>query len=113
MLDNVKKLEWLRYEVDPEWKRFCSFGPDDIAGPFEKLGIIRKRVIPDFAVVSQSTIDALNAAAWNGCIDPGKGESFSAISLISSPLVPQGGAYLVNMKPFLFNPLNHVEFGDT
>lgn len=43
----IKRMEWLTYEVDPEWSRFCSFGPEDIGGPWEKLGVIRKKPIFD------------------------------------------------------------------
>lgn len=32
------------YEIDPSWRGFCEFSHKDIGGPFEQLGVIRKRV---------------------------------------------------------------------
>lgn len=49
--DMIKAMrEWFlfstQYEVDPSWRGFCEFGYGDIGGPFEQLGIIRKREKP-------------------------------------------------------------------
>lgn len=41
--ESVREMDWLNYEVDPEWSRFMEFGPDDIGGVWETLGVIRKR----------------------------------------------------------------------
>lgn len=41
-VDEMMRLEWLKYQVDPAWQKFCEFTYKDIGGPFEKLGIIRK-----------------------------------------------------------------------
>lgn len=54
-----RQAEWLNYEVDPEWSRFCSFGPDDIGGPFEKLGVIRRKPRIDVLHVSQDVLDRM------------------------------------------------------
>ena len=43
LLTAMKKMDWFNYEVDPAWRGFCEFGPEDIGGVWEKLGVIRKR----------------------------------------------------------------------
>jgi hypothetical protein len=35
---SMREMEWLSYEVDPSWSRFCSFGPEDIGSVWEKIG---------------------------------------------------------------------------
>lgn len=55
-----KQLDWLQYEVDPKWARFCSFGPDDIGGVWEKLGVIRKRPPIAMLLVEKQIMDQLN-----------------------------------------------------
>lgn len=50
----------MNYEVDPEWARFCKFGPDDVGGCWEKLGIIRKRPPrPTHCIVPQAMFEQL------------------------------------------------------
>lgn len=77
MLSALKRAEWLQYEVDPEWVGFCEFGPGDIGGPFESLGVIRKR--PQLAAVylDPSSISALK-----------KVFSDSADSVMGVPIIP-------------------------
>lgn len=117
MVDSVKKLDWLNYEVDPEWKRFCSFGPDDIGGPFETLGIIRKRRVPDHLVINPESLkrveQQLNAQLLG--FDPGKGRDFAGISVIPNPLLPPDRAYMINPDPkhLIFDPLRQIKLGDT
>ena len=53
--ESVREMDWLNYEVDPEWLRFMEFGPDDIGGVWETLGVIRKRQPP--AYVSSCVAD--------------------------------------------------------
>lgn len=57
----VRKVMFdMQYEVDPEWARFCKFGPDDIGGCWEKLGIIRKRrPRPTHVFMPESTLREL------------------------------------------------------
>jgi len=54
-----REAEWLEYEVDPAWSRFCSFGPDDIGGPWEKLGVIRRKPRINELRVSQDIMDRM------------------------------------------------------
>lgn len=61
------------YEVDPSWRGFCEFGHKDIGGPFEQLGVIRKRVRGDELLPYQMhvfkpmmyRVDDLSAGWWN------------------------------------------------
>lgn len=53
MRKNILKLRWLEYEVDPEWSRFCEFSEKDIGGPWEQLGVIRRRPRPDKVFVNK------------------------------------------------------------
>ena len=41
--NTMRQMQWIEYEIDPEWGRFCSFGPDDIGTVWEDIGVIRKR----------------------------------------------------------------------
>lgn len=78
----VKKAKWLLYEVDPEWKSFCEFGPEDIGGPFEKLGIIRKRKVPAVLFLEpkvRGMIRSLEQAASDALL------SISGIPVVESP----------------------------
>ena len=54
-----RQSEWLNYEVDPEWSRFCSFGPDDIGGPWEKLGVIRRKPRVDVLHLSPDVFERM------------------------------------------------------
>lgn len=60
LVDSIKAMEWLRYEVAPEWDRFCSFGPEDIGSVWEKIGAIRKRPQYSMALISQEMAAKLN-----------------------------------------------------
>lgn len=118
MLSSIKKLDWLNYEVDPAWKRFCSFGPEDIGGPWEQLGIIRRKRQPGTMLIAQQEmIETLNNIAWDACIgfDRGIGGYFSAMSVISSPIVPPGKAYMISVpiavNPEFYNPARGICFG--
>jgi 3-methyladenine DNA glycosylase Tag len=119
MVKAIRKLEWFGYEVDPEWARFCEFSADDIGGPFEKLGIIRKRPRYDAVVMNQRAYDAMSKAAENICLygfDPGKGDSFSAMNVVASDLMPPDSAYLVDLRPYMFavqSPFSGIKFGET
>ena len=108
MLNSVKKLDWLNYEVDPEWKRFCSFGPDDIGGPFEKLCIIRKRHIPSHLVINPESLKRVQEKLNDRVLsfDPGKGYDFTGISVITNPMLPHDQAYIINPDPMhlFFSP---------
>lgn len=105
MVTALMKLEWLYYEVDPEWKRFCSFGPEDMGGPFEKLGIIRKRPRLDTVVMNavQKMNDKMNELMFQQIMGHPPGEYPAAlpigINIIESPLVPPGQAYKINVPP--------------
>lgn len=60
ILDAAKRMEWLAYEVAPEWQKFCEFGPEDIGGVWEKIGAIRKRPVYSHLVVSNQALEAIN-----------------------------------------------------
>lgn len=60
IVDSMKDILWLEYEVDPEWKRFCSFGPEDIGSVWEAIGAIRKRPRYSMAVVGELLAGKLN-----------------------------------------------------
>ena len=70
MRESIKRLEWLRYEVDPEWARFCSFGPEDIGGPWEKLGIIRKRPTFNMIALEKLAIEAIESKFAKDLLEP-------------------------------------------
>lgn len=97
-----RDMDWLSYEVDPEWKAFCEFGPEDIGGPFEKLGIIRKKQRPTMLALSQETlarVDALNRESFTG-------KPSTAATLMGIPVMelPSGsGDYAVNLAPYTFS----------
>lgn len=62
-----KRLDFIfDYEIDPAWRRFCTFTHEDIGGPFEQLGIIRKRAKPpiSFEPIAYS-VDDLPYGWWN------------------------------------------------
>jgi hypothetical protein len=90
---SVQRLEWLKYEVDPAWAKFCDFGPDDLGGVWEKLGVIRKR--PELTGTlymnprdADQLIESIRLEP-PPCYDPG-------IQLQRSPLIPPGTAYVFN-----------------
>lgn len=58
----ISRMVWPQYEVDPSWSGFCQFGPEDIGGVWEQLGVIRKK--PQIAAVyaSQETLDSIRSA---------------------------------------------------
>lgn len=56
----MREMEWLSYEVAPEWSKFCSFGPDDIGSVWEDIGAIRKRPKFNMLAVSDSMMKELN-----------------------------------------------------
>jgi len=67
----MREMEWLSYEVSPEWSRFCSFGPNDIGSVWEKIGAIRKRPRYDAIMIGDKMLKALNdqlgRQVLNGC----------------------------------------------
>lgn len=120
MFKAIRDAEWLQYEVDPDWQNFCEFGPDDIGGPFEKLGVIRKRRIPTHLMLSAEAMKELNEAMERQAFNPwGNGmsefvaDSMRGLGVIESPVVPNGKAYMFSP---LVMPLDYrrvVGFGDT
>lgn len=58
--DHIRELEWLEYEIAPEWQRFCEFGPQDIGTIWEDIGAIRRRPRPKIAIVSAMMAEQLN-----------------------------------------------------
>ena len=94
---NIKRLEWFGYEVDPEWAQFCEFGPDDIGGPFEKLGIIRKRPRYDTVIAHQRVIDKMNELAWQQCMGHKPGSMPDGMKVVASDLIPPDRAYLIKV----------------
>lgn len=60
MRKSMREMEWLNYEVDPFWSRFCLFGPEDIGSVWEKIGVIRKRPRFDAIMIGEKMLKALN-----------------------------------------------------
>lgn len=57
---SMREMEWMNYEVDPSWSRFCSFGPEDIGSVWEKIGVIRKRPRFDAIMIGDRMLKELN-----------------------------------------------------
>ena len=95
MKKTMREMEWLSYEVDPEWSKFCSFGPDDIGSVWEKIGAIRKRPKFDTLIVSESMKERLNRLMKGSVLSHG-------IQVVSS-------AYLGDEKIMAFNTANPPE----
>ena len=93
-----KQLDWLQYEVDPKWARFCSFGPDDIGGVWEKLGVIRKRPPIAMLLVEKQIMNQLNNDFMKTVFDP---IHIGGIPIVESP----AGNFIVS-KPPDFGPIN-------
>jgi hypothetical protein len=68
LTDSVRQLEWLRYEVAPEWQRFCSFGPEDIGSVWEQIGAIRKRPRMATVMLPEAMIASMNRAIERECL---------------------------------------------
>ena len=60
MRKSMREMEWINYEVSPEWSRFCSFGPEDIGSVWEQIGAIRKRPRFDAIMIGERMLKALN-----------------------------------------------------
>ena len=100
LLDSMRELEWLKYEVAPEWRRFCSFGPEDIGSVWETIGAIRKRPQYSMAVMSQKMLDAINSKIERDVLFGGA-ENYSMMSGIRievSPFLSGNTGYLVADK---------------
>lgn len=71
IIDTKLKMDWLEYEVDPEWASFCSFNHRDIGSVWEDLGVIRKRPISVLEIIRQQMIqrwdERINKAFLFGC----------------------------------------------
>lgn len=83
----IKKLEWLNYEVAPEWSKFCSFGPEDIGSVWEDIGAIRKR--PKYmCVVNDAMVEKMNRRVENQILgfSPMFTDSLYGIPVVKSPL---------------------------
>ena len=108
MRKQMRELEWLRYEVDPSWARFCSFGPEDIGSVWEKIGAIRKRPRFDAIMIGDSMLKALNkqieADFFNGSFAPSYGSCVAEVDaklfglqVVRSPLL-SNRAVLINSR---------------
>ena len=93
MLDSIKAMEWLNYEVDPEWGRFCSFGPEDIGSVWEQIGAIRKKPRYSMALVSEELFQKINKRIENNLL---YGEPYVyGISVQPSRMLSGMNGYLV------------------
>ncbi len=108
MQKQMQELEWLNYEVNPSWARFCSFGPDDIGSVWEKIGAIRKRPRFDAIMIGDKMLKALNkqmeADVFNGSFAPSYGSCVAeadsklfGLRVIGSPLLSDR-AVLINSR---------------
>lgn len=106
LLKNVKRLEWLRYEVDPEWARFCSFGPEDIGGPWEKLGIIRRRPHFDTIALEKRAIEAIDSKFAKDLLE--HQSPLFGMNVVESPV----GNYMVSTDFYdtIRNPARCIKF---
>ena len=100
----MKKLEWLNYEVAPEWSRFCSFGPEDIGGVWEQIGAIRRKPTFDQIVVSEQLMQKLNENFLSQIYSPGGPtlpESLFGIPVVrSAHLQGMTGMMVRSQSPF-------------
>lgn len=106
MLKTARDLEWLNYEVDPSWARFCSFGPDDIGSVWEQIGAIRKRPRFDAIMVGEKMLKALNEQLERQVLNGCSGFNYSSVRadavlfgvrVVGSPLLSDK-AVLVNSR---------------
>jgi hypothetical protein len=104
IIDSVKRMKWLEYEVAPEWQKFCEFGPDDIGGVWEQIGAIRKRPVFSMVVVSNQALAAINRRVERDILC-GSDVSYSSYShdaalygvrVIGSPCLAPDRAFLLN-----------------
>lgn len=91
LLTAMKKLDWFNYEVDPAWRGFCEFGPEDIGGVWEKLGVIRKRDPVQMAVVARDVAAAMNKQVENHIL---YGAPLHGLPVYVDPLLPNGTVLL-------------------
>lgn len=56
IIDTKLRMDWIDYEVDPEWASFCSFDHRDIGSVWEDLGVIRKRPPSILEIIRQQMI---------------------------------------------------------
>jgi len=85
--DSIREAEWLNYEVDPEWSRFCSFGPKDIGSVWEQIGAIRKRRRIDMIAISKTMAEKMSEHMENGVFKGSFPESIYGIPVFISPFV--------------------------
>lgn len=104
MEKTIKKLEWLNYEVDPSWAKFCSFGPEDIGSVWEEIGAIRKRPKFDMLAVGAAVAEKMNQCIENQIL------GFSSMftdSLYGIPVVHS--SFLKDDQIIAFNSANPSE----
>lgn len=87
----TQKLEWLEYEVDPDFQGFMEFGPDDIGGVWEKLGVIRRKPKMALMALERRSIEALEKH-----FEQKIGEALFGIPIVESPV----GNFVVKESPF-------------
>ena len=105
MLKAARDLEWLEYEVDPLWARFCSFGPDDIGSVWEKIGAIKKRPRYDTVMIGDEMLSAMKqygvldgsmAPCFGSCVAEVDARLFG-LRIVGSPLL-SNRAVLLNSR---------------
>lgn len=107
--ESVRKIDWLNYTVDPEWARFCKFGPEDIGGPFEKLGIIRRIDRIHSIAMSAAMAKTINEQCERQIL--GTSRPDFGLNIITVPGIPENTAYLFS-KPKPITPFNLIRFDD-
>lgn len=89
--EKVRAMEWLEYEVDPDFRGFMEFGPDDIGGVWEKLGVIRRKPKMALMALERSAIEALEKH-----FEQKIGDVLRGIPIVESP----AGNFVVKESPF-------------
>lgn len=99
---SMKKMDWFNYEVDPDWRGFCEFGPDDIGGVWEKLGVIRKRDPVKMAIVAADVAAAIDKQMADQIL---YGSPQYGLPVYTDPYLPRGSV--------LFSKHRVGSWGDT
>lgn len=100
--ESVRKMDWLNYVVDPEWARFCKFGPEDIGGPFEKLGIIRRIDRVDTVFMSAQMAAEVNRIAEQNIL--GASLHGFGLNVVTVPGIPDNTAYMFKSPVLNLHP---------
>lgn len=97
--NTILSMEWAEYEVAPEWRKFCSFGPEDIGTVWEKIGAIRKRPRISMAIVSEAMMKKLDNEFSRYVL--GEPSSLFGFPVQVSPYLSGMSGFLINERAVL------------